>query len=35
MMESIDDAPMGPIAWIFATVVTGCRELRVLEGDFG
>jgi hypothetical protein len=34
-MESIDDAPMGAIAWIFATVVTGCRELRVLEGDFG
>jgi hypothetical protein len=34
-IESIDDGPIGAIAWIFATVVTGCRELRVLEGDFG
>ena len=35
MIESIDDAPIGAIAWIFATAVTGCRVLRVLEGDFG
>lgn len=34
-IESIDDAPIGAIAWILATVVTGCRPLRVLEGDFG
>ena len=35
MIESIDDAPIGAIAWTFATVVTACRVLRVLEGDFG
>jgi len=23
-IESIDEAPIGAIAWIFATVVTGC-----------
>jgi hypothetical protein len=34
-IESIDVGPIGAMACTFATVVTGCRVLRVLEGDFG